>query len=75
MKKAEEITKSFGYKKLAIIAGIGTKNYYRKLGYECIDTFMIKELGMNNQYLLILFIILYFILVFIIDFLIIYYIY
>ena len=27
-----------GYTKMAVIAGIGTRNYYRKLGYELCET-------------------------------------
>ena len=44
LKKAEEIASLNRYKKMAIIAGIGTRNYYRKFNYECVDSFMIKEL-------------------------------
>ena len=44
IQKAEEIAKSFDYSKMAIIAGTGVRNYYRKSGYELIDTFMIKIL-------------------------------
>jgi ELP3 family radical SAM enzyme/protein acetyltransferase len=42
--KAEEIAKTFNYKKMAIIAGTGAREYYRKLGYELIDTYMIKNM-------------------------------
>jgi len=44
IEKAEEITKSFDIPKLAIIAGTGVRNYYRKYGYELVDTYMIKSL-------------------------------
>lgn len=44
IQKAEDIAKSFNYKKMAIISGTGVRNYYRKFGYELIDTFMIKNL-------------------------------
>ena len=44
IEKAEEITKSFDIPKMAIIAGTGVRNYYRKYGYELIDTYMIKTL-------------------------------
>lgn len=33
LSKAETISFFNGYKKIAVIAGIGTRNYYRKLGY------------------------------------------
>lgn len=34
MLKCEEIARANGYKKLAVIAGVGVRNFYRKLGYE-----------------------------------------
>jgi ELP3 family radical SAM enzyme/protein acetyltransferase len=42
--KAEEIAANNGYRRIAIISGTGVRGYYRKLGYELIDTYMIKEL-------------------------------
>jgi ELP3 family radical SAM enzyme/protein acetyltransferase len=42
---AEEIAKKQGFTKMAIIAGTGVRNYYRKLGYELDDTYMCKKLG------------------------------
>lgn len=44
MKEAEKIIITHGLKKSAVIAGIGTRNYYRKIGYERVNTFMIKKL-------------------------------
>jgi ELP3 family radical SAM enzyme/protein acetyltransferase len=44
IEKAEEIAISNGFKKIAIIAGTGVRNYYRKFGYELKETYMIKEL-------------------------------
>ena len=44
IEKAEEITKSYGIQKMAIIAGTGVRNYYKKYGYELVDTYMIKSL-------------------------------
>lgn len=44
LEKAEEITRKAGHKKIAIIAGVGTRNYYRKWGYELEGTYMVKEL-------------------------------
>ena len=43
IEKAEEIAQSFDFKKIAIIAGTGVRNYYKKFGYTLQDTFMIKE--------------------------------
>ncbi|OWZ15349.1 Elongator complex protein [Phytophthora megakarya] len=34
MMKAEEIARSHGYKKMAVIAGVGVRNFYRRLGFE-----------------------------------------
>jgi ELP3 family radical SAM enzyme/protein acetyltransferase len=42
--KAEEIAIENGYTKIAIISGTGVREYYKKLGYQLIDTYMIKEL-------------------------------
>ena len=44
MKKAEEITKNSGIKKLAVISGIGVREYYKNLGYNLEHWYMIKEL-------------------------------
>jgi elongator complex protein 3 len=44
IEKAEEIAKSFDFKKIAIIAGTGVRNYYKKFGYVLEDTFMIKNI-------------------------------
>ena len=32
--KAEQIALNHGYSKIAVISGVGARNYYRKLGYE-----------------------------------------
>ena len=44
LEKAEEISKKSGYQKMAVIAGVGTRNYYRKWGYELEGTYMTKEI-------------------------------
>ncbi len=44
MAEAERIAKDAGYKKLAVISGIGVREYYRKLGYGLEETYMIKSL-------------------------------
>jgi elongator complex protein 3 len=44
MNKAEEIAQSYGFKKMAVIAGIGVREYYRKLGYRLKGTYMVKSL-------------------------------
>jgi len=42
--KAEEIAKQHNFNKIAIIAGTGVRNYYKKLGYNLVDTFMMKDI-------------------------------
>ena len=41
---AEKIAVRSNYDKMAIIAGVGVRGYYRKFGYELRDTYMIKSL-------------------------------
>ncbi len=44
LNKAEQIAKQAGYKKLAIISGVGVREYYRKLGYTSEGRYIVKEL-------------------------------
>ena len=44
LKKAEEISYNNGIKKVAIISGVGVRQYYEKNGYKLIKNYMIKEL-------------------------------
>jgi len=44
MATAEKIAQENGFRKIAVIAGIGVRQYYRKLGYRCRGTYMIKKL-------------------------------
>ncbi|MEA3344113.1 MAG: tRNA uridine(34) 5-carboxymethylaminomethyl modification radical SAM/GNAT enzyme Elp3, partial [Patescibacteria group bacterium] len=45
MKEAERITKEeFGLNKIAVISGIGVRNYYKKLGYKQKNTYMVKPM-------------------------------
>ncbi|MDD5749683.1 MAG: tRNA uridine(34) 5-carboxymethylaminomethyl modification radical SAM/GNAT enzyme Elp3 [Patescibacteria group bacterium] len=44
MAEAEKIVKSKGYQKIAVISGIGVRNYYRQLGYKLEGTYMTKNL-------------------------------
>ncbi|MCD4704774.1 GNAT family N-acetyltransferase, partial [bacterium] len=44
MLEAEKISQKNGYKKIAVISGIGVREYYRKLGYRLEGTYMIKQL-------------------------------
>ena len=41
--EAEKITRDFGLKKIAVIAGVGVRSYYRKLGYKLEDEYMVKS--------------------------------
>ncbi|KAH0819496.1 hypothetical protein GEV33_003295 [Tenebrio molitor] len=45
MEKAEDIAiNEHGSDKIAVISGVGTRNYYRKLGYELEGPYMLKSL-------------------------------
>lgn len=48
MEEAERIARDeHGSRKLAVISGVGTRNYYRKLGYELDGPYMSKLLAAN----------------------------
>lgn len=45
MEEAERISRDeHGSTKLAVISGVGTRHYYRKLGYELEGPYMVKHL-------------------------------
>uniref|UniRef100_A0A1A8PV00 Elongator complex protein 3 n=2 Tax=Nothobranchius TaxID=28779 RepID=A0A1A8PV00_9TELE len=45
MEEAERISRDeHGSRRLAVISGVGTRNYYRKLGYELDGPYMVKDL-------------------------------
>jgi elongator complex protein 3 len=45
IKEAEKITKKeFGLNKIAVISGVGVRDYWRKLGYKLKETYMVKSL-------------------------------
>ncbi|MFH0891431.1 MAG: tRNA uridine(34) 5-carboxymethylaminomethyl modification radical SAM/GNAT enzyme Elp3 [Candidatus Falkowbacteria bacterium] len=44
MAEAEKIARAAGYGKMAVIAGVGVRGYYRKLGYRLKETYMVKNL-------------------------------
>ena len=44
MVEAERIAREAGYKKMAVISGVGVRGYYRKFGYDLEQTFMTKNL-------------------------------
>ncbi|CDW78801.1 elongator complex protein 3 [Stylonychia lemnae] len=50
MEEAERIAKEeHGSNKLAVISGVGTRHYYRKLGYELENTYMVKYLNKDDE--------------------------
>ena len=48
--KAEEIAQNAGYTKMAIISGVGVREYYRKFGYELEGAYMTKKLLVPNPF-------------------------
>jgi elongator complex protein 3 len=42
--QAEKIARKAGKKKISVIAGVGAREYYHKLGYRLKDTYMVKSL-------------------------------
>jgi elongator complex protein 3 len=45
VKEAEKIAKKgFGLKKIAVISGVGVRDYWRKLGYKLRETYMIRKI-------------------------------
>jgi len=44
IKQAEQIAQEAGYSKIAVISAIGTRGYYRKLGYKLDGLYMTKPL-------------------------------
>lgn len=44
MARSEAIAKEQGFDKIAVIAGIGTREYYKKLGYTLEGSYMVKNL-------------------------------
>lgn len=46
LKRAEEIASYHNYKKIAVISGVGVREYYRKQGYILETTYMKKEMSL-----------------------------
>lgn len=44
LQKAESIAVKHGYKKIAVISGVGVRKYYEKFGYKYNNNYMIKDL-------------------------------
>ena len=51
IKHAENIAIQNGYNRIAIISAVGTRDYYRKLGYHLENTYMVKEFKNKINYL------------------------
>ena len=45
VEKAEELARERGFKRMAVISALGTRGYYRKLGYQNGELYMIKEIS------------------------------
>ena len=45
LREAERLSIDNGYDQVAIISGIGSRNYYRKFGYEKVGPYMMKKLS------------------------------
>ena len=44
MMEAEKIARNSGAKSIAVISGVGVRDYYRKLGYKLKNTYMVKKI-------------------------------
>ncbi|MBU1148595.1 tRNA uridine(34) 5-carboxymethylaminomethyl modification radical SAM/GNAT enzyme Elp3 [Patescibacteria group bacterium] len=44
MVEAEKLANQEKVKQIAVISGVGVRNYYRKLGYQLLDTYLVKKL-------------------------------
>lgn len=45
LRRAQTISRENGYKNMAVIAGVGTREYYRKQGFALKETYMLKYLA------------------------------
>jgi elongator complex protein 3 len=45
IEQAEAIVRSKRIEKLAVISGVGVRDYYRKWGYELENTYMVKNIN------------------------------
>lgn len=44
MEEVEKICKKNKIDKLAVISGVGVRDYYRKLGYKLENTYLVKKM-------------------------------
>ncbi|MCX7778746.1 MAG: tRNA uridine(34) 5-carboxymethylaminomethyl modification radical SAM/GNAT enzyme Elp3 [Patescibacteria group bacterium] len=45
VRKAEQLAKKIGAKKIAVISGVGARQYWRKIGYRLQQSYMVKNIG------------------------------
>jgi len=51
VQEAERLAqKTFGFNRVAVIAGVGVREYYRRMGYRLEETYMVKDLS-NTEFL------------------------
>jgi elongator complex protein 3 len=44
MSQAEDLARERGFRRIAVIAALGTREYYRRLGYRLGESYMVKDL-------------------------------
>lgn len=49
MKEAENISLKYGVQKIAVISGVGVREYYSKLGYTLENNYMVKDIKINYE--------------------------
>ena len=49
-REAERITSNFGMSRIAVISGVGVREYYEKNGYHLDNNYMVKELINKDKY-------------------------
>lgn len=49
MRHAEALAVQHGYRRVAVIAAVGTRGYYASLGYRLGETYMIKDLPLGSR--------------------------
>uniref|UniRef100_A0A6C0F4F3 tRNA carboxymethyluridine synthase n=1 Tax=viral metagenome TaxID=1070528 RepID=A0A6C0F4F3_9ZZZZ len=49
MKQAEIISLNYGIQKVAVISGVGVREYYGKLGYHLENNYMVKDISFQHE--------------------------
>jgi elongator complex protein 3 len=55
IRNAEFISLIHGFRRISIISGVGVRNYYKKRGYDLIETYMIKYFSWMNIFKILMF--------------------